>query len=713
MKEKTFFPVKTLKDLLGNNIPNQITRDALNYLDRVLTTHLDNLVDKMTDSAKQEDRRTILKRDLPQFVLKNKEDNNNNIRIPANLIRRKVRSSDFRVSKEVITIIQRYIQDLIVQISTDIQKNLNSRSTRVSQKHIENILSEIENLELPATWGDNTLISDEIRHKIQIIANFKQINETEALRLLVDLGFEKIEPKSCIICSAVHSICDMKTCSDCDEPVHCGYLEIEYRSAGDDGCWSQDTYRICYFCLLNLAIDEDYIKDFDKYREGLSKYLNDFIDDFDINFSDYNYSVAIDYSENVKPDSWEALDLYVHEFFEETLDDNGTTIVIQKLIETLSPLEKEFYEKCDSSNDTIALTFLRKISSASSTKQLLSLASIYHTIKPEVALIAYLKVLHTNDELSSLLIDSIISILRKLHEERKEEEIIDIIVHSDFACADLWWRKGQILLSRNEQDEALDAFKKAVTLEPTATRYWLFANELEEMDKHEEALLAYNKANELDPEFVDPWCDKGYVYLKLERVEEALLAFKKSAKIDPEAFDGWIGQVHSLFLLKRYREVIKLCDDLLTYITRSDPDTIYFKAESHFALGEMDEAARLFDRVHEIIEEDPEDFINDYDDGSYLLNLPTMYIDRGIALTSLNKIDNAIESFKKALAYKPDCDTCLYHLALLHVDKNEEQSIEYLEDLFKINPELKSKVKNEPIFIPLKERPQFIKLLND
>jgi tetratricopeptide (TPR) repeat protein len=64
-------------------------------------------------------------------------------------------------------------------------------------------------------------------------------------------------------------------------------------------------------------------------------------------------------------------------------------------------------------------------------------------------------------------------------------------------------------------------------------------NALDERGKHEEAIQAYDRAIELDPKLVPAWVGKGYALGRLGKNEAAMQAFDKAIEINPQNAIVW------------------------------------------------------------------------------------------------------------------------------------------------------------------------------
>lgn len=107
--------------------------------------------------------------------------------------------------------------------------------------------------------------------------------------------------------------------------------------------------------------------------------------------------------------------------------------------------------------------------------------------------------------------------------------------------ADGWYCKGYILGELKKDKEALQAYKKAITLKGWLTPWaWInIGNLLADSGKLDESVAAYEKAIDVlsknpDPWFSqdpEPWYNKAVVLNKLGRIKEAKSALRKSLSL--------------------------------------------------------------------------------------------------------------------------------------------------------------------------------------
>ena len=70
--------------------------------------------------------------------------------------------------------------------------------------------------------------------------------------------------------------------------------------------------------------------------------------------------------------------------------------------------------------------------------------------------------------------------------------------------------RGASLASDGRYDEALEAYNKAIELDPKDAFAWFYKGfTLRDLKRNDEALEAYNKSIELDPKDASTWNNKG------------------------------------------------------------------------------------------------------------------------------------------------------------------------------------------------------------
>ena len=89
--------------------------------------------------------------------------------------------------------------------------------------------------------------------------------------------------------------------------------------------------------------------------------------------------------------------------------------------------------------------------------------------------------------------------------------------------AEDWFLKGNILSRQGRFEEAVDAYKKSIGLNPSATvAHFNLALAYKNLNRQEEAAVAFEKTVELEPGHLDARYSLGSIYNHLERWEDAI-----------------------------------------------------------------------------------------------------------------------------------------------------------------------------------------------
>jgi Flp pilus assembly protein TadD len=154
--------------------------------------------------------------------------------------------------------------------------------------------------------------------------------------------------------------------------------------------------------------------------------------------------------------------------------------------------------------------------------------------------------------------------------------------------------------------------------------------------QNQEAILAFDKAISIDPENVHAWNGRGTAFFNLGDNSEALKAFNQAISIDSTYAHAYIGKGNVLYALSKFNESLDEFDKAIAL----DPDITWAwngKGTTLLELGLTDQSAAAFDRA---IALDPEN--------------PHAWAGRGYLLLKLGKNQEALESFNQALSIDPN-----------------------------------------------------------
>jgi tetratricopeptide (TPR) repeat protein len=215
--------------------------------------------------------------------------------------------------------------------------------------------------------------------------------------------------------------------------------------------------------------------------------------------------------------------------------------------------------------------------------QYLDFTNCYTSHRPWHKLIDVLKRVASTSQATPT--DSSLSSVPQLTNEPKVQEWID---------------KGKLFLKRKDYEEALEAFRQTILLDPNnAYAYAGKSEALEWLEKYKEALIASEQAIKLDINLAYAWECKGSAYFGLKQYKEALSAFDEVLRLDPKIAIAWNNKGYILHQLKRYQDALNAYNEALR---RDQNDATFWenKSDTLKELGRSEEAEECHKRAIEL-----------------------------------------------------------------------------------------------------------------
>jgi len=166
--------------------------------------------------------------------------------------------------------------------------------------------------------------------------------------------------------------------------------------------------------------------------------------------------------------------------------------------------------------------------------------------------------------------------------------------------AESWVQKGSDFFNQSQYDEALQAYEKAIELDPNLAMAWDGKGDaLDFLGRNDEALQAHEKAIELDPNLAMAWNGKGNSLYMQNRYDEALQAYEKAIELDPNLAYAWCGKGTVLYMQRQYDEAIRFYDEAI----RLEPEEgLYWsnKGDALKSSGRYNEADTAYAKAKEL-----------------------------------------------------------------------------------------------------------------
>ncbi|HEY6871239.1 MAG TPA: tetratricopeptide repeat protein [Geobacteraceae bacterium] len=193
--------------------------------------------------------------------------------------------------------------------------------------------------------------------------------------------------------------------------------------------------------------------------------------------------------------------------------------------------------------------------------------------------------------------------------------------------------RGTTLACLQKYSEALEAFDKAIELDPSFPFSWSGkALALQALERYEESLSSADKALSLglDTQYF-VWSVRGDALKQQKRYQEALDAYDMVIKLDPNFIKAWQEQSDILLNLGRFEEALASINKVLE-LSKNDTATLKKKVILLFLTGNLNEAYQL---INTLIDSTPNDF--------------GLWRYKGYLLYIFNSYHEAIDAFKKAV----------------------------------------------------------------
>lgn len=180
-----------------------------------------------------------------------------------------------------------------------------------------------------------------------------------------------------------------------------------------------------------------------------------------------------------------------------------------------------------------------------------------------------------------------------------------------------WTQRGDDLYLQGRYGEAVDAYNKALEMDPYYSLAWNKRGiALVQLGYYEEAIRNFNRAIELDPFYGQAWDNKGDVMLQTGQYNESMSAYERAIAINPNDLHALSGKGANLQKLGRneeargaFEEVVRIAD---RNIRRNPNDAKYDanlwsdKGDALFRLGQLPEALIAYNHSLEINPKNPD-----------------------------------------------------------------------------------------------------------
>ncbi|MGC9514850.1 tetratricopeptide repeat protein [Methanocrinis sp.] len=227
-----------------------------------------------------------------------------------------------------------------------------------------------------------------------------------------------------------------------------------------------------------------------------------------------------------------------------------------------------------------------------------------------------------------------------MHTDRFEEavEFFKSFVEADPSDVEAWYKLAVAYLGAGRLDEGRASAERAVELKPDDPELLdLLGGILSLKNDDEGALEYFDRAIEARPDHVRGWISKVMTLRNLDRIEEAKEAYGRGVEQapslrDPEEWNDLAGAIYD-------RGDFQATIDFLDFMLDLEPEEQSYKFNKLGPLSKLKRYDAVADLAEELVEEMP-DFV------------PGWMV-RGIALLGMERYEEAVESFDRAILLDP------------------------------------------------------------
>jgi len=227
-----------------------------------------------------------------------------------------------------------------------------------------------------------------------------------------------------------------------------------------------------------------------------------------------------------------------------------------------------------------------------------------------------------------------------MHTDRFEEavEFFKSFVEADPSDVEAWYKLAVAYLGAGRLDEGRASAERAVELLPDDPEYLNLLGGILSLKNDDEGALEYfDRAIQAKPDTVRGWISKVMTLRNLDRINEAKEAYREGvgqapSLRDPEEWNDLAGAIYD-------RGDFAATIEFLDFLLNLEPEEPSYKFNKLGPLSKLKRYDAVADLAEELVEAKP-DFV------------PGWMV-RGIALLGLERCEEAVEAFDRAIILDP------------------------------------------------------------
>lgn len=297
---------------------------------------------------------------------------------------------------------------------------------------------------------------------------------------------------------------------------------------------------------------------------------------------------------------------------------------------------------------------------------------------------------------------------------------------SDKAKAYANFARGMLLLADNKLRKAEESFLEAAKFDPTSSRILLRLTSVQaRIGKLDEAKRNCLQASELDPDNPEVHRTLSNVYVRMGQLAEAAVEMTVAIELEPDNPTNYTDLAAIYYRDKKEPEAVKVYR-MLVEARRNDPKARVLLARALEKAGKLDEAQSELEKVIELAPMNlssytnkalfemrrgrPDDAIQVYRDAIARISEPGAYLLLGGLYERLERVNEAVETYRAALELDPNEPSVYIALANLYEKKNDmTEAVDiYLAGLQNMPDDLRLRYGLASAYVQARNRPAAI-----
>ncbi len=237
-----------------------------------------------------------------------------------------------------------------------------------------------------------------------------------------------------------------------------------------------------------------------------------------------------------------------------------------------------------------------------------------------------------------------------------------IAIQPDSATA--WKGRGDALFSLSRYYGALEAYNKAISFRQSDIKALNNKGKvLYKLENYQEALNTHEQVIQIEPNNAEAWSGKGLAYMGLHQYQKALEHFEKAQKIKPDEPKVWLEEGLAVEAFnpntarEYYQEALRCYDDL---VKRNEKNSILW-SDRGLILLKLDRPQEALESYQKALESDNHFY--------------EALVGKGNVLHILGKYQDALSAFDQAIEIRPEDYQVWYNRGILltqYLNNNQE-----------------------------------------